>query len=387
MWPSSTKPARIDLLVLQASSFCNIDCRYCYLRERDNNARMSPDVLAAVASNLVPSRFAPDVLSICWHAGEPLAVPLRWYQKAFDELLAAARPGQRLRHHFQTNATLIDSTWIDFFERHAVALGVSIDGPRALHDANRVTRRGHGTFERSLRGVEQLRAAGLAFDVIAVLTRESLLDPDGLFDFFVGLGPRSLGFNIDEIEGPHRDSSLGTADARAALRGFLDRFFARHAEAAEPFALRPLVQLHQAASGRALGHHRRGNDQIEPLSILTVAADGGLSTYSPELIGTPAPEFGDFIFGNVREGGPEQLFANPRFRRLRARVETGRRRCARSCGYFGICGGGAPGNKFFETGRFETTETLYCRLSIQEMAEAALAHLETRRAVGATTGR
>lgn len=383
MWPRPSTPARIDLLVLQASGFCNIDCSYCYLRQRDNKARMSADILTAVSSHLIPSRFAPDLLSICWHAGEPLAVPLSWYQEAFAQLSAAVRPGQSLRHHFQTNAMLIDPAWIDFFQSHAVSLGVSIDGPRAVHDANRVTRRGVGTFERALRGVDQLRAAGLAFDVIAVLTRASLKDPDGLFDCFAALGPRSLGFNIDEIEGPHRRSSLGTADARAELRGFLDRFFSRHAEAVEPFALRPLVQLRQAALGRALGQQRRGNDQIEPLSILTVAADGGMSTYSPELIGTPAPEFGDFIFGNVRDGGPELLLANPRFRRLRAQIETGRRRCARSCGYFGICGGGAPGNKFFETGRFETTETLYCRLSIQEMAEAALAHLETRGADGA----
>ncbi len=360
---------------------------------------MSREVLDAIAEKIVPCAFSPDDLSICWHAGEPLTLPLDWYELACDRLQAAARDGQRLRYNVQTNGMLIDCRWIEFFRRRSFSVGISIDGPPEIHNANRVNRRGSGTFDQTLRGIDYMRRDGQPFDVIAVLTRASLRDPDAMFEFFAGLEPRTLGFNVDEIEGPHRASSLAGTDAEVALRRFLLRFFERHAKAGEPFALRPLVQLRNSfADGLIEPEHmtsasptrtldgiarprRNRNDQIEPLSILTVAADGGLSTYSPELIGNPASEFSDFVFGNVREGGPSLLLANAHFQRLRRKVNAGRRRCARTCGYFDFCGGGAPGNKYFETGRFDIAETLYCRLSIQQMVEAALQHLEKHRPV------
>ncbi|MBK1629882.1 hypothetical protein CKO31_03820 [Thiohalocapsa halophila] len=371
-----TQRSCIQLLVLQASSFCNIDCRYCYVRGRDRAERMPDAVLDAVARNLIPSRLTGAELSVCWHAGEPLAVPRAWYEDACTRLAAAARPGQRLVQHVQTNAMLIDDGWLETFQRHGFRVGVSIDGPQPIHDANRVTRRGQGTHRETMQGISRLRAADYPFDVIAVLTAPALDEPDALFDFFASLGARSVGFNIDEIEGPNTQSSLAVADAEGRFRRFLERFLRRHADAGEPFALRPLTQLRSAIAGRVRGAAMIANHQVEPLGILVVGADGALSTFSPELIGTPEPAFGDFVFGNVLAGGPEQILRNPHFRRLRRAVDAGRRRCARRCGYFDLCGGGAPGNKYFESGRVDIDETLYCRLSVQQMLEATLRHLE-----------
>ncbi len=323
----------------------------------------------------MPSRFSPDRLSLVWHAGEPLAVPLPWLERAVCTLSHACRPGQTIRQSLQTNATLIDDHWIAFFRRHDVAVGVSVDGPAPIHDASRRTRAGGGTFERTMAGIERLKAAGVPFDAIAVVTRDSLAAPDAMFAFFRSLKPRTLGFNVEEIEGPNRDCSLAFDGVEAAWRRFLDRFLALWRAAGAPFALRPVEQLLGRAGTRDAG----GNDQNRPLSILTVAVDGSMSTFSPELAGTPAPAFADFRFGNVRDGGPELVLRHPAFRAARARIRAGRRRCARTCGYYGVCGGGAPGNKFFETGRFDVAETLFCRLAVKETVEATLAHLEAER--------
>jgi uncharacterized protein len=374
------KQQSIGLLLIQPTPFCNIDCRYCYLRNRAHTARMPDEVVAAIARNLIAGTLVPTELSLCWHGGEPLTVPVAWYEQACGVLEAAVPAGKRLVQHVQTNAMLIDEGWIDFFPRYSWRVGVSIDGPREIHDANRVNRRGQGTFDDALRGIMRLREAGLPFDVIAVLTDASLDTPDAMFDFFASLGVRSLGFNIDEIEGPHRQSSLSAEGAAARLKRFLLRFFARHADAGEPFLLRPLEQLRAAVAGR----HRRDalafNDQIEPLAIVVVGVDGAMSTLSPELIGHPDAAFGNFVFGNIRDGGPEIMLGNPHLLRLREAIQRGCRRCARSCGYYDLCLGGAPGNKYFETGRFDIDETLYCRLSVKTMIDASLAHLESRRA-------
>jgi uncharacterized protein len=367
----------VELLLIQPTPFCNINCRYCYLHHRARKARMSEDVIGAIAGNIVAGPLVADEFSLCWHGGEPLSVPISWYEHACDLLESAVPTGRRLVQHVQTNAMLIDDEWIKFFPRYGWRIGVSIDGPRHIHDANRVDRRGEGSFNQTIRGIERLREARVPFDVIAVLTAGSLDEPDALFDFFLSLGVRSLGFNIDEIEGPHQSSSLAGADAASRLKQFLLRFFARHAEAGEPFLLRPLEQLRAAVAGR---HRREGlafNDQIEPLAIVVVSVDGAMSTFSPELIGNPNTEFGNFVFGNVRDGGPEIMLSNRHLLDLRRRIERGCRRCAKSCGYYDLCLGGAPGNKYFETGRFDVDETLYCRLSVKTMIEASLLHLES----------
>lgn len=121
---------------------------------------------------------------------------------------------------------------------------------------------------------------------------------------------------------------------------------------------------------------RRANPQTRPLEIVTVAADGAMSTYSPELIGAAAPQYDDFLFGDVREGGPERMLDNPAFRRLRADVEAGIAACAEVCAWFDVCGGGAPANKYFEHGHLRGAETLFCRLTRQIGLEVALAALE-----------
>lgn len=378
MWTGRQTP-RIDLLVLQASSFCNIDCAYCYVARRDRRRRMDDATLARVAERVVPSSLAADALSVVWHAGEPLALPVDWMDRACARLSAAARPGQRLSFVVQTNATLIDDDWIALFRRHGVRVGVSVDGPRDLHDQNRRTRTGGGTFDRAMAGIERLRAAGIAFDAIAVLTRPALERPDALFAFFAALGPATLGFNLEEIEGTNRSSSLADAEARAAYRAFLARFLSRHAEAGEPFRLRALEQMRQALDGRCAAP---GNDPGRPLSILTVGVDGGMSTFSPELLGTRDPAFDDFVFATLEEGGPADIRKSAAFARARDAIAAGRRACRRGCGYFEVCGGGWPSNKYFEHGRFDVAETMTCRLAVQDTVEVVLAHLEAARGAG-----
>jgi len=365
---------RPDLLVLQGSSFCNVACRYCYVPGRDDRRRMPTAVIEAVARNILRDRHAPDTLDVAWHAGEPLALPHAWLDAACATLAEGARAGQRLRFGVQTNAMLLDDAWIDVLSRHRFTVGVSIDGPRRLHDAQRVTRSGSGTFDAAMAGIERLREAGLRFDVIAVLTRDALDAPDEIFEFFAALSPRSLGFNVEEIEGSHTRSTLEADGTRAAFGNFMTRFLARHADAGAPFRFRALDTL--------AGPHDSGarNDQTRPLSIVTVAADGSLSTFSPELIGAPSQRYARFVFGNVRDGGLDQVLRHPAFRRLARDVRAGQRACRTTCGYYGLCGGGAPGNKVFETGSAAATETLYCRLMVKETVEAVLGHLERRRA-------
>lgn len=363
----------VRLVVLQPTPFCNLDCAYCYLPHRDDRRRMPGDVLDAVGGNLVAGPLAAEPLSVVWHGGEPMTLPPDWYEEAFVRIDRASG-GREVRHAFQTNAIGVSDRWIELFRRWNVRLGVSIDGPRDLHDTHRRTRRGRGSFDLSMRGAGRLADAGLPFHLISVLTADSLSRVDEMFDFYVAHGFRDVCFNVEEQEDAHTCSSLGAAGMEAAYRGFLERFFARIAADGASFACREL----DAARALALSspEARRANPQTRPLEIVTVAADGAMSTYSPELIGAAAPQYDDFLFGDVREGGPERMLDNPAFRRLRADVEAGIAACAEVCAWFDVCGGGAPANKYFEHGHLRGAETLFCRLTRQIGLEVALAALE-----------
>lgn len=198
---------------------------------------MSAEVLDSIGRNIVASPRAAEPLSIVWHGGEPMTLPSDWYDDAFARIDRASG-GRDVRHAFQTNAIGVNDRWIELFRRRDVRLGVSIDGPRDLHDAHRRTRRGRGSFDLSMRGAARLTDAGLPFHLISVLTSDSLSRPDDMFDFYVAHGFRDLCFNVEEQEDAHPHSSLDRAGVEAAYRRFLDRFFARIAAEHAPFACR-----------------------------------------------------------------------------------------------------------------------------------------------------
>jgi uncharacterized protein len=364
----------LDLLVVQPTPFCNLDCRYCYLPDRERTDRMTAPVLDAVFRWVFASGLARAPFTVVWHAGEPLALRPDFYLRAFE---AAARHNTGrlpLVHSFQTNATLIDEEWCEFLRSRPVQIGVSVDGPAFLHDRYRVTRRGAGTHARVVRGIERLRASGIAFHVITVLTLEALDCPDELYEFYVAHGIERVGFNIEEIEGPHRASSLSVAGVEARFRRFMTRFLDLAATGPAPLWVRELEAMGRAIMGGTAGLPARTHETA-PFAIVSVDRTGGLSTFSPELLGLRDARHGDFTLGNVAADSLEAIVASPRFLALHGEIVEGIERCRRTCAYFRFCGGGAPVNKLCETGSFASTETLFCRLNRQALLDVVLDRL------------
>jgi len=172
---------RIQLLVVQPTPFCNIDCRYCYLPDRTNKAVVAEATLANLFSQVFASGWVRDGVTIVWHAGEPMVLPIDFYRSAF-RLIDGLKPADlAVTHSFQTNGTLIDDAWCEFFAAEQISVGVSIDGPQLLHDINRRTRSGRGTFDRAIAGIRTLRRNAVPFHVISVLSAESLAAPGEMF--------------------------------------------------------------------------------------------------------------------------------------------------------------------------------------------------------------
>lgn len=335
---------------------------------------MSSETVEAIGQNLVASPLLSNDATMVWHAGEPLVLPSGWYDQTFSALEAHLPPGRRLRHAFQTNGTLIDDRWIELFRRWNVNVGVSLDGDRETHDRNRLTRSGKGSFDATLAGVRCLQRHNYPFHVISVLDAQALADPDRLVEFYVANRIEEICFNVEELEGEHETSTLYAQEAKAAYGAFLCRVLERLRHGRAGFRCREIEGFRTLVAADAVDRQR--NPQITPLSIVSVAVDGTMSTFSPELLGFRDPAFQDFVFGDINTDGPEAILTHPAFKRLFQEIQRGVKACRAQCRYFEVCGGGAPANKYFENGSFATTETLYCRLTVQAVVDSLVAAFE-----------
>jgi uncharacterized protein len=318
--------------------------------------------------------LASDPLTLFWHAGEPLTLPPEWYERAIVEAAAAVPRSRGIEYRLQTNATLIDNRWCALFLTHKFRIGISLDGPAWLHDARRRTRQGQGTHAATMRGMEALQRHGIPFHVICVVTRETLNVPEELADFFVSAGVDHIGLNVEEIEGINTSSSLAENGARAEFARFLARFLDR-AEQSGRLRVREVDGLLNWLRSPEFGQ-ARGNEQNNPFAIITITYNGDIATFSPELAGLSHARFADFTFGNVASTSLDEIVKSKRFQILSEEIAEGVAACAKQCPYFRLCRGGAPANKLAEHGSFRATETLFCTLAEQTVADVVLGRLE-----------
>lgn len=377
--PGSRSP--LQLLMIQSTSFCNIDCSYCYLPLRSSKARFDLDRLPTLIAKLDEAGLIDDTLTFAWHAGEPLVLPVEWYRRAFAIAAAHAPDGVTIRHCFQTNAILLSDDYALFFKETGAAVGVSIDGPAALHDARRTTRDGKGTFDRAMAGISRLREQAVPFTTISVLGAESLDQPDLIYDFFKSLNPTEAGFNIEEIEGENQKSSLAGVDMDGKVRSFFQRLAERARNDPKPLRIRELINARGAALGALAGASGGATSENNPLSIISIDTEGRISTFSPELLQVPG-EVDAYTFGTVETIDFTRLWQNNRFASVHADIEKGVEMCRQTCRYFSACHGGAPANKLAENGTFASTETMHCRLTkkavIDISEELLLAELKAK---------
>ena len=355
----------VGIVVLQPTAFCNINCSYCYLPDRTNKHVMALSTVKRLFEEVFASGWTCPGITVLWHAGEPLAAPITFYEQAFAIIEELRPPSVMLKHSVQTNATLISKEWCKLFLAWDVGMGVSIDGPRELHDRHRKTRSGKGTFDKTLAGIRCLRANGVPFHVISVLSRDSLSMPDELLDFYLSEGIDQICFNIEESEGDHVSDLFAPnpegPSLRARYAAFLRRFWHRARASGRVKFVRE-IDLALPRVFRPDGSPTR-NIQTEPLAMLNVDSHGNVSSFSPELLGLKNKDYGDFLLGNINRQSLAEIHRTCIGSALYREIQDGVQACSAGCDYFSVCGGGAPGNKLFENGSFASTTTSYCTLT------------------------
>jgi uncharacterized protein len=300
--------------------------------------------------------------SAVWHGGEPLTT-------GREHLAALLAPfSGDVEQHVQTNATLIDDAWCEFFAAHQMRVSVSVDGPEELNH-ERVTRTGRPSYRQIMRGVAALRRHGIGFSVLCVVSKPAPGLATRLYEYFLELGCDVLGINIEEQEGVNtRDNAY----PEEAVVGFW-------AELVAAWRRDPSIHLREVEwTLRYAGAVLDGTaDEVLPRQldpIPTVAYDGSVVLLSPELAGFTDRRYGDFSSGNVLRTPLPEIIAGATGTGWIGEFLTGVEACRARCPYFGFCGGAHAANRYFEHGRFDGTETNHCRNSKMHLLEGVLQH-------------
>jgi len=329
--PPSDSPT-INIVVVQPTPFCNINCSYCYLPQRADKTVMQHSTVRVLFEQLFASSWASQELTVIWHAGEPLVVPPVFYESAFQTIAALCPSSVRVQHSMQTNGMLLSTEWCDLFKRWHVGVGVSIDGPRRLNDAHRLTRTGRSTFDQALAGIRLLRREGVPFHVISVLSQTSMDASQELLDFYVAEGIEDVCFNVEESEGAHTSGLLGGNDPQRRFRVFLSTFWQLARQGGKIRFIREIDGM-LARVFRPEGELVR-NVQVEPFGMLNVDCSGNVSTFSPELLGLKNAKYNDFVIGNINADSLEEMRRSAAMRAMLRDIAAGVELCRQSCEYF-----------------------------------------------------
>ncbi|HUA89534.1 MAG TPA: cyclophane-forming radical SAM/SPASM peptide maturase GrrM/OscB, partial [Steroidobacteraceae bacterium] len=358
---ADTQSPCISIVVVQPTPFCNIDCRYCYLPGRSDKAVMTPQTVRTLFERVFTSGWYGEQLTVIWHAGEPLVMPVGFYEQAFSDIEALRPPQLKVQHSLQTNGTLISPQWCALFRKWQVGVGVSIDGPRRFNDEHRLSRGGRSTFDRALAGIRLLRREQIPFHVISVLTESSLQAPQEMLEFYQSEGIEDVCFNVEESEGAHVSGLFASGEPQQHFREFLRSFW----QAARAGGQIRLIREIDGMLPRIFrpSEEQVRNVQVEPFAMLNVDVHGNVSTFSPELLGLKNPGYGDYLIGNILSQSLADMRASGTLAAMARDIGAGVERCRRECEYFSVCGGGAPVNKLTENGSFASTRTAFCALT------------------------
>ena len=184
---SAAIPPRIHVLAKPTGAICNLQCSYCFFLNKDrlypgSHFRMSDEVLETYIRQLIEYHRSPQV-TVSWQGGEPTLMGIDFYRRALDYQRRYKKPGMVFENTLQTNGTLLNDAWCEFFKEHNFLIGISIDGPRRLHDVYRRDKQGQPTFDRVMRGLRLLQKHGVEYNILVTVNRVNADHPLEVYRF------------------------------------------------------------------------------------------------------------------------------------------------------------------------------------------------------------
>lgn len=188
----------INILIKPVSKTCNINCNYCFYhdvsqkRNKSSYGFMNNAILELIVKKAL--KVAKTSCTFVFQGGEPTLIGLDFYKKLIEYEKLYNINNVKVFHSIQTNGTLIDRKWIEFFSENQFLVGVSLDGYKEIHDKNRLTCEGYGTFIQVMNNIKLLESGNIPINVLSVVTKDMGYKGKKIYRFFREQGFRYLQF-------------------------------------------------------------------------------------------------------------------------------------------------------------------------------------------------
>jgi uncharacterized protein len=340
----ASAPVAFHLLAKPTGAICNLDCTYCFFLSKEllypgSRFRMADELLDSYLRQLITAHAGIPEVVVAWQGGEPTLMGLPFFRKSVELAEQYRQPGQRIVYTIQTNGTLIDDEWAEFFAAHKFLVGLSIDGPREVHDAYRVDKGGKGSFDRVMKGLDVLRRHGVEWNALTTVHAASAGRGRDVYAFLRDeCGARFMQF-IPIVERQGNSVTERSISADGFGRFLIDVF--------EDWARRDIGEVYVQMFDVALA-----NWYQEPPGLCVHAETCGLAlalehtgdVYSCDHYVEPG-----YRLGNIRQTHVLDLVALPKQREFgQAKRDTLPRYCL-DCDVRFACHGGCPKDRFTST--------------------------------------
>lgn len=336
-------PQMFEVMAKPTGAICNLDCEYCFFLSKESlypgsDFRMHDDLLEIYVRQLMESQRG-DRVTLVWQGGEPTMMGLPFFQRMMESVERHRPHHMHVDHAIQTNGTLLDDAWCEHFKQHNVLVGLSMDGPAALHDRYRVDKGGKPTHHRVLAAWELLKRHGVDVNLLCTVNSANAERPLDVYRYFRDeLHADFLQFiPIVERDGDGvTDRSVGPEQWGAFLNAIFDEWV-RH-DVGSVF-----VQTFDVALGIWLGR---------PASLCVFAETCGTGLaleHNGDLYSCDHFVDPDHRLGNIREHHMLELIALPQQRKFGLDKRDQLPRQCRECSVRFACHGECPKNRFMTT--------------------------------------
>ena len=348
--PDHAQPA-FHLLAKPTGAICNLDCAYCFFLDKEvfypgSKFRMSDATLEQYIKQLIEAHQVDEV-TVAWQGGEPTIMGLDFFRRAMALVEKYRRPGMHFQHTMQTNGTLLTDEWAAFFQEHNFLIGISLDGPRQLHDVYRVDKGGGPTFDKVMRGLRLLQEYGIEYNVLTTVNRVNADYPLEVYRFLRDeVGTTWMQF-IPVVERINDDGlTLFQAGDRVSERSVGAEQFGRFLSTIfDEWIMHDVgsifVQTFEAALRNWLGMDASGMCVFNQTCGSGLAIEHNGDVYSCDHFVEP-----NFLLGNIHDEHMIELVAAPKQIKFGQDKHDDLPRYCRECDVRFACHGECPKNRF-----------------------------------------
>ncbi|MCQ2143754.1 MAG: anaerobic sulfatase maturase [Bacteroidales bacterium] len=347
-------------MIKPAGSLCNLDCSYCYYLDKSaiyggRQSEMSLELLEKVIREYIGANELPE-LCFNWHGGEPMVMGLGFYEKAlaFERKYA---DGRTVHNTIQTNGTLVDRKWASFFRDNDFLVGVSIDGPKDIHDRYRRDRGGYPTFDKVMEGIHILNSEGVQYNTMTTVNHACEGRGREVYEFLKSAGSHFMQFMpvVEHVRNPHPGEGMRPVIVPPGTEG---SFLAPWSVGSLPFG-RFMTDIFECWIRHDIGRYfvnlfdatLAGYCGVLPGTCVfgETCGDNAVIEHNGDVYPCDHYVYGDMLLGNITESPISDIVRSDKMVRFGIDKRMALPRKCRECRWSFVCKGECPKHRFDRT--------------------------------------